>query len=137
MVLGAGNFIPQAKFALPRSYIYGVWFSFDTGSVVNWSANVADFAGPGGTVIGRVTFAPEIWAWSSNAYTLDYMIVESWYSIVPNPTQNPLPFALRQYFDPLNGRPYLLYEPFSTSGSAAFKHAMPPAPPDYYRTPWL
>lgn len=137
MTLGPVTGIPQNKFAMPRSYIYGVWFSFDTGSVVNWSDNVADFIAPGGTVTGRVTFAPEVWVWSSNAYTLDYLVIESWYAVFPSPTENPLPFNLRLYFDPLNGRPYLLYEPFGAAGSAAFKHAMPPAPPDYWRSPWL
>lgn len=137
MVLGAGTFVPRAKFAFPRSYLYGIWFSFDTGSVVNWTDNTADFIAPGGTVTGRVTFAPEFWAWSSNCYTLDFAIIESWYAVFPSPTQNPLPFALTYYSDPLNGRPYLVYNPFSAVGTADFKHAAPPAPSDYWRPPWL
>jgi len=136
VTLGVGTFFPQGQFAAPRSYYYGVWLSFDTGSVVNWTDNRADFQAPGGVVTGAVVFHERFWEWSSNKWTLDHMLVESWYAVAPSPTEIPLPYNLQFYTEPSLTRTYLLYEPFGAPGSAAFKHAMPPAPPDYWMPPF-
>jgi len=132
MTLGAGSFYPDPKFAFPRAYIYGIWLSFDLGSVVIWDENRVDFTAPGGVVTGAIVFETRFWEWSSNAYTLDFAIVESWYKVSPSPAEIPLPFALTYYTDPGNALPYLVYEPFSTGGSGAFKHVMPSAPGGYW-----
>lgn len=137
MTLGTGTFYPGGRFAFPRSYIYGIWLSFNNTASVNWTDNRVTFSDSGGVVTGAIRFVPEFWSWSSNRYTMDYLIDESWYAIAPDPTEVPLPFALIYYIDPLNGRPYFVYQPFSTPGTGEFKHAAPPAPPGYWLPPWM
>lgn len=137
MTLGAGTFYPSAKYSMPRSYVFGVWLSFDAGSSVVWSGNEVSFVDPSGTVSGKISLLPEFFAWNSNVYTLDFLIIESWYSVAPSPTEIPLPFSLQPYRDPLDGKPYIVYAPFGITGSSAFKHALPPAPPSYWRPQWL
>jgi len=137
VVLGAGTFVPGGKFAFPRSYLRGIWLSFDTPAIVNWlgsTVNFADSATP--VVTGRISFAPAFWTWTSNRYTLDFTIIESWYSFNAGVTQIPLPFALTWYYDD-DMSTYLVYNPFSAVGTGAFKHDMPPAPPGYWNPmPW-
>lgn len=133
MTLGAGTFVPQGQFNFPRSYVAGVWLSFDTGSLVSWFTNRVTFLDPSHTVFGTILFAPEFWDWSSNVYSMDFLILESWYSFPPSPVEIPLPFRLIYYLDPLDNVPYFVYQPFSAIGTGAFKHLLPPAPPTYWR----
>lgn len=137
MTLGAGIFVPSPKFAIPRPYLRGIWLSFDTPAIVNWTDNSVDFADSAVPVVrGRITFAPNFWVWSSNRYTLDYVVIESWYAFAPFTTEIPLPFALTWYYD-VNLSTYLVYNPFSAVGTGAFKHDMPAAPPTYWQQqPW-
>lgn len=137
MVLGSGTFIPNAKFAVPRSYLRGIWLSFDTPAIVSWSDNAVNFADSAMPVVtGRIAFLPEFWAWNSNRYTLDFTIIESWYSFNGGVTQIPLPYCLTWYHDN-DMSTYLVYGPFCAVGTGAFKHDMPPAPPDYWQPmPW-
>lgn len=137
MVLGAGTFVPGARFALPRSYWYGVWLSFNSDAVVSWVGNEVTFLDPPSGVTGLIGFEPRAWSWSSNCYTLDFLIVESWYRVPPSPTQNPLPFVLTYFVDPSDGKPYMVYSPFGAVGTGAFKHQAPPPPPGYWRPHWL
>lgn len=135
MTLGAGTFVPNGRFAITRPYLRGIWLSFDTGAIVTWTDNSVAFAdGPVPVVTGRITFLEEFWEWSSNRYTLDHVIIESWYSFNGGVTEIPLPFALTWYTD-TDGSPYLVYNPFSAVGTGAFKHDMPPTPPSWYWQP--
>lgn len=132
MTLGAGTFIPYAKFALPRSYLAGIWFQFNAGSSVVWSGGHAAITDVGGVVTAGVTLYANAFPWNSNFYTLDYWIIESWYKVAPSPTEIPLPFALTYYRDPDDDFPYLLYQPFSVVGTGNYKFLLPGAPSDYW-----
>ena len=137
MTLGAGTFVPNGQFAIPRPYLRGVWLSFDTPAIVAWTGNTVNFAdGLMPVVVGRISFFNNFWNWSSNSYTLDHLVIESWYSFNGGITEIPLPFALTWYTD-TDLSTYLVYNPFSAVGTGAFKHDMPEAPPGYWRpAPW-
>lgn len=135
--LGAGGFLPRPKFAFSRPYVAGILFSFDAGSSVVFSGDSADFVDPSGTVHGRVSIEPVAHVWTSNAYTLDFMIVESWYAFAPFTTQIPLPFLLEWFPHPVTGTPWMRYSPFSTAGNSEFKWVFPPSPTGYWlNTNW-
>lgn len=137
MVLGAGTFIPSGQFAFPRSYLRGIWLSFDTPAIVNWTYNRVTFADSVTPVVtGAISIFYNAWAWSSNRYTVDHMVTESWYSFDNGVTKIPLPFALTWFLDS-DFSTWLVYNPFSALGTGAFKHDMPAAPPSYWRPmPW-
>lgn len=132
MTLGAGSYIPHAKFAFPRSYLAGVWFQFNPGSSVVWTDNFAAVTDVGGVITAGIEIAPEAFAWSSNCYTLDFLITQSWYKIAPSPVEIPLPFALIWYTDPDTVIPYVVYQPFSAENTGNYKHLLPGAPDDYW-----
>jgi len=132
VTLGSGSYIPGAKFASPRSYLAGIWFNFNPGSTVVWTDNFAHVTDAGGVVTAGVRFAPEFFVWSSNVYSLDFMVIESWYKVAPSPSEIPLPFLLQFYQDPVAKIPYIFYSPFSSPPAADYKHFLPFGPPDYW-----
>lgn len=83
-VIGTGTFYPSAGFNFPRSYISSVVFAL-TGWV--WTAvdvNVWEaffFGFPTSKL--HVSLKPEAYAWSSNVYSLPFVLCESWYWPVP------------------------------------------------------
>ena len=132
MTLGAGTYFPHAGFAFPRSYLAGVWIVLNPGSSVTWTDNFALAADVGGTVTAGIEIAENIFPWSSNAYTLDHLITQSWYKVAPSPTEIPLPFNLTWFTDPVSTFPYVVYEPFGETNTGNFKHLLPFAPADYW-----
>lgn len=132
MTLGPGTYHPGGQFAFPRSYLAGVWFQFNAGSSVVWTDNFAAVTDVGGVVTAGIEIAPEAFVWSSNCYTLDFLITQSWYKVAPSPTEIPLPFALTWFIDPDTTWPYVVYQPFSAIGTGDFKHTLPSTPDDYW-----
>lgn len=136
MTLGAGLFYPQAKSTFPRSYVAGISFYFNSNAVITQADNEFSFLDPPSGVTGKVTLAPEFFPWSSNAYTIDFTIIESWYAFPPGTPQLPMTFALQLTFDPFDNKPYLTFLPFNTIGTGIFRFLLPFAPPDYYGPRW-
>lgn len=133
-VLGVGSYIPAPKFAFPRSYLRGIRLAFNSDAVIVWAGAQVDFLDPPSGVDGRIIFDPRLIVWSSNSYSLDFCVIESWFRIPPSPSQLPLDFTLEWFDQPSFGR-YIVFEPFGSVGSGTFLHDLPGAPPSYWNYP--
>jgi len=82
-----------------------------------------------------VVIDPRVFAWSSNAYSLDFVIEDSYYQNDPDPTHYPMDFAL-SYFFPEPRSPYVNFQPFGLSfpDKTFFDFELPP--PGYWLPPW-
>lgn len=94
MTIGTGAFYPGGRFTFPRSYI-GKVHNCTAGFLLTQTANsfTLDFR-PTFSSVYHWRFDPRFWVWSSNVWTLDHIITDSWYENPPDPTQIPLNFGL-------------------------------------------
>lgn len=132
MTKGAGNYSPQAKFAFPRSYVHGLCVRVD--APTTFTLNKAIFF-DGGVPTRRFTIETDtrFYNWSSDRWTLDFVITESYYQNLPNLTKFAVPFRVTWLRSPLDKRMYVEYLPYSLNFIARYYSAYPPAPPGYWR----
>lgn len=135
MTIGAGVYNPTPGFAIPRSYVLGIDMYFGANALVVWNDNVCSFqdlSNP--SVSGEFVIAPEFIAWSSNRYTLDFLPVEWWYTVSPDPTKIPVGFYCNWGATVPGSENFLVFNIFGV-GTVRYRHTLPPAPPDYWRPP--
>jgi len=60
-----------------------------------------------------IKYADNFLPWSSNRWTLDFIIEQSYYKVAPSPTENPMDFTLRYYWSQLALAPAIQFIPFS------------------------
>jgi hypothetical protein len=83
-----------------------------------------------------LTVEPRFWAWSSNRYTLDFVITESYYTEFGVPPQYPVPFLLRyEQLEP-NNLPCVSFYPFAAPFTDPHFFVLPSAPEDYWLPPF-
>lgn len=120
MTIGTGSFPQGRKFSFNRSYVNRISFS-DVLLPVVQTANVFVFSPaivPTDTYY--VTFSPKFWDWSSNMFTLDFLVIEAYRTITPSPTQVPIDFSLT-YFPPMDANgSHIWFKPFSVATPEAF-----------------
>lgn len=131
MVLGVGTYPNGAKFNFPRSYIPTFDVLVDADDVMDSGGHIT-FSDP---LNPNVQFHIVIWEnfyeWTSNKYTIDFVIEESYYQILPAPTLNPMPFTL--VFSPTSpGVNGLVFIPFSLGFTQHNVLLLPGPPPDYW-----
>jgi len=117
--------------AIPRQYLGGVEIGNEwTG--ISMTDNVI-------TLFGTVPFLyynifvirPNVLTWSSNTYTLDYLLEEQ-YSVVPPSTSHDPFTVLTEYLTPSEGKPArLLIRLVGYDHQRAF-FPLPPSPPTYW-----
>jgi len=131
MVIGPGVYHPQAKFAIPRSYVRGIDVFLGPNALVVWTDNdcfFQDLSNP--SVTGHLIIAPEFVPWSSNRYTLDFLPLEWYYVIAPSPVQNPANFYLNWGSTVVCSDNYFVFNIFGV-GTVRYRHELP-GPPAYY-----
>lgn len=104
MTIGAGSFNPGASFGFPRSYIND-FYVYRNGDTVVQAGNkfiVTDAFNP--ALTATFELHPHFLPWSSNAWTLDHIIIQSYYQNTVGGVENPLPYNLIFYSDPLKRR---------------------------------
>jgi hypothetical protein len=131
-VRGTGAYPQGAKYTFPRSYVYRFAIS-DTGITVVQVANTFTLTAP---TLPAYTFTVRIpgnfYVWNSNQYTLDYVILESYYVVSPSPDKIPLDFALIMVFPNGAHANYLQYCPSGILATPIFGSLV--SQPDNY---WL
>jgi len=135
-VLGTPTYAQSGKFAFPRSFIKNVNFRFGANALFTQSEGNF-FITDGNNPIVHVVcnYQPNFWLWSSNTYTLDYVLKDWWVLVDPDPTPQPLNFDYGWWINPTSKVPELV---LSLSGfSHEYPYALPPAPPSYWKPPWL
>lgn len=131
MTIGAGTFVPAARFGFPRSYIYD-FHVFRNGDTIVQSANtfvVTDATNPNLTATFRID--PRFFVWSSNSWTLDYVLIDSYYQNFPGDTPHPLPYNLIYKVEQDTGRSalYLGWSGFLVDPQ---RFPLPAQPSDYW-----
>lgn len=135
MTIGTVNGYPSDKFAFPRSYVRSVGVRSGTALAI-WTDNRMDLTDPStGVTYWTYVFKPEFWAWSSNRWTLDWILEESYYIPFVGSPKVPLNvvciwvYEVGQFYptievNPFPGQPFLN------------QHVLQGAPPDYWLPPW-
>jgi len=93
-VIGSPVYEPQAKWAFPRSYVYGLTLAC-TG--FTWTQNENEFVSntvPGPPTNIHVVVKPNVYEWSSNVYTLDYVVCECFYLRLLTGEKVPAPYQI-------------------------------------------
>lgn len=126
---------PSPKFALPRSYITQLVIGthgYDctkTGNVFTCNSTYTP-----GQVEGY-EIAPYVWPWSSNKYTLDYIVIDSWWTNTAEPWHHPNYYSLTYQWRGDPGKPVLyIFNPFLHPNDFVFD--LPDAPSGYWLPPW-
>jgi hypothetical protein len=129
------GYIPGDKFAFPRSYIYGIEIRHDPPAPI-WSTNHVEFIIAGfPDALCKVDFAPEFSPWSSNRYTLDFLVTNATYEYPPNPAVFNLPYYIVYRVVPEVGRGCVQID--VTYGALYTVHALQAAPSGYWLAPPL
>ena len=104
MTIGPGTWNPSKHFGFPRSYIndFYVYRNGDTVVQVGDQFIVTDAFNP--NLTATFTLHPYFLDWSSKSFTLDSVLIESYYQNTPGGVENPLPYNLIFYVDPLTKR---------------------------------
>lgn len=128
------GYAPQAKFAFPRSYVLDILVSDWTGTYTMVdnviTVDFPDHIGHKNVYVVN----PKFLAWSSNRYTLDFVVCDAWNQENPDDTPNPSGYQTRYGVDVLTGRPYVeIRNPFIVTQHATF--ALPQAPGGYWYPP--
>jgi hypothetical protein len=91
---------------------------------------------PTGYVFWSLTFDPRFWAWSSNRWTLDFVLTEAYYTVPPSPTRIPLPITVSWRMDWNVGLfPVINIAAFGSGGVFQF-HQLDHQPAGYWLPPW-
>lgn len=114
MTIGTGTFYPGARFAFPRSYIYQLDIA-GYGDLVTQVGNIFTIHDTvGGTAtVAIIKIDNRFVPWSSNGWTLDFIVTDFYALINGNPPEVPLNFALGYAKSSLNQRPCLRFEWFT------------------------
>lgn len=125
------TFLPNGRFAFPRSYVQGLYVRHDPGAVT-WDGELLTFivAGTPNALV-KVYFDARFAAWSSNRWTLDFVVTHGTYEYPPAPSVFDLPFYV-QFMTPPGGKaPHLLIDAMYGS---TYSFITLPLQPFYY---WL
>lgn len=134
MTIGTGTFSPMGRFVSPRSYVANI-INCSAGFLLTQNVNKfsLDFR-PVYPSVYHWTFSLKWWLWSSNAWSLDHIITESYYVNEPDPTQIPLNFGLYWVRQAPSFRPALLFAP-NLSTVMPITFPLPTYPPGYWARP--
>lgn len=131
MVIGTGTFVPGGRFAFPRSYINDFYVCRNGDTIAQTGAKfvVTDTFNP--NLTATFVMLLQMFVWNTNTYTMDHVIVESYYQNTIGGDKFPLPYNLNYSIDPANGRSRLIlgWSGFMTDPQ---KMSFPPQQADYW-----
>lgn len=131
MTIGTGYFFPQGQFSVQRSYVTAVAFDQDL-TLASHSGTTYKFNWMGITsVIFTWTFLPEFFPWSSNSYTLDHLIIESYIQEAPGFAIVPYDFRLWYWPGTPTTPPGVKISPTVTDNTPTF-YNLPPRDQPYW-----
>ena len=133
-MIGAGSYSPQGQFALPRSYVRGIAVQIVSGFTVQ-TGNLFTLQNPPDPTLYFFILDSHFYPWSSNRWTLDHMLSDSYYQPGGVGAFVPMPFLLTYYIRPSNNSPYVIFSPFSSPGGLTY-FDLPGAPGGYWASPW-
>lgn len=133
-LIGTGTYNPDAKFSVVRSYMTLVQISDTWGAPVQFANRFSYTPGGADPNNYNIVFWDHFWFPSTNFYSLDYIIAESYYIDLPSGIAHPMDFGLR-YYPPIAGHgPAIWYQQFNIAGTFR-RFTLPPIPPGYWLPP--
>lgn len=129
-IIGVGTYVPNGQYAFPRSYIRGFGIQIVAGTITQLG-NGFVLSNPPSPAVYAVIINDYFYNWSSNGYTLDHVIGESYYSPLGDGSYIPMPFLLQFYNRTDERGSWIVYSPFSSPGGVTW-FELPPAPPGYW-----
>jgi hypothetical protein len=125
------TFSQGAKYAVPRQYLSGIEIG-NTWTGISMTDNVITLFGTSPFLYYNIfIIRPNVVTWSSNRYTLDY-ILEDHYSVVPPSTSHD-PFYVRtEYLGPSDGKPPRVLIRLLGYDAQRQYFPLPPSPADYW-----
>jgi hypothetical protein len=85
--------------------------------------------------LGTIVFREEFWEWSSNVYSLDFVIEENYYQVFPDTTKIVLPLTLGWASAPQSLRKAI--NVVLDLGVDVYTFTLPPSPTGYWLPPSL
>lgn len=130
-VIGIGTFYPQGGFTFPRSYVsrfaFPSYWTLESHAGNQFVFN--DFPVYNDRIF--VNLYQNFWAWNSNAYSLDHIVVDCYYHALPSTVDLPTPFSLTWVAGTTStNATIVLLSPFFGSSLQFF--ALPAAPGNYW-----
>jgi hypothetical protein len=125
------NFTQSPKFAIPRQYLGGIEVG-NTWDGISMTGNVITLFGHAPFLYYNIfVIRTNVVAWSSNRYTLDYVLEDHWSNVPPSPSHDPF-YVTTEYLGAGAGLPgrVLLRLPGYDIQRAFFP--LPPSPADYW-----
>lgn len=127
----ANSFAPSPKYALPRSYVGGI--------IISDLIVAAEFVGDEiiATVVDPFTYyhhfaiEPRFRAWSSNCYTLDFIVTDVYYTVPGVPGRGDFGVQI-EYFNTLDfPTPAIILRLIGVETNRIYV-PLPPSPADYW-----
>lgn len=87
------------------------------------------------TRLYTVSIAERVYNWSSNNYSLDFTIEDSYYQDLPDTTKHPMSYLLAYFAAGVNGRPHWVFFPFGLAFVDDHFFELPPAPSTWWSPP--
>jgi hypothetical protein len=127
LTLGTAFYSPSAKFAVTRSYVKKI--AFTTGGwPTEWDGTLFRvYVGSPLVYINNVLFNPKFIAWSSNVYSLDYIVEQCYYQVPPLFAHNPSTIGVNWFPNDDPPTPSLQID-FIATGYPLSRVTLPPAP---------
>lgn len=130
-VLGTGSFLPNSGFAFTRPYVMFVEFGFGPGVThVGSGPNFYFTDGSNPNIHVVANLKPSLFALRTNSLTLDYVLVDWWLLIDPNPNPQPLNYNVLYRFDPTTHRPGISI--YVAGWSVMYRFPIPLQPQPYW-----
>lgn len=119
---------------MPRSYVGA--FVLNVTAPITQTDNVIDFTDPANPLVHfHIKIDQRFWDWSSNNWTLDWIIEESYYYVLPSPVTAVMPFNLSYFTFGDDGIPSLGFQPFGIVFPDYHVYPLPQAPGGYWSPP--
>lgn len=127
---------PQNKFNFPRSYVTKLKVVTNHINSVSYADGIITWGhNPPDAVDGRTVLKANFITWSSNTYSLDYIVQAWWFRVNPDPTKIEWGGECNFKWD---GDVFTsVLEIATTSPDTTYYFDLPPAPPGYWLPPPL
>jgi hypothetical protein len=125
------NFTQWPKFSIPRQYLGGIEIG-NTWTGISMTGNVITLFGTSPFLYYNIfVIRSNVMTWSSNSYTLDYVLEDHWSNVPPSPSHDPF-YITTEYLGAGSGLPgrVLLRLPGYDVQRAFFP--LPPSPSTYW-----
>ncbi len=88
---GSVTFLPGGRFTFCRGFLGSFeWFVNPDNDIISFDGEIFTIGSHGSpNIVQYVQIDTAWWSWSSNAYTLDHLVIAYWYVILPSPTEIP------------------------------------------------